>query len=67
MYCTLFPCNECAKVVIQKGIKEIIYEDDKYHDHKEWVASRKMLDLAGVKYRKYVLKNKLIFEKISNE
>lgn len=63
IYCTLFPCNECAKTIIQNGIKEIIFEDDKYHDDDVWVASRKMLDLAGVKCRKYEVKNELIFKK----
>jgi dCMP deaminase len=63
LYCTLFPCNECTKVIIQKGISEVIYEDDKYHDNKEWQASRRMLDLAGVKYRKYEIINKLEFKK----
>ncbi len=62
LYCILFPCNECAKVIIQKGIAEIIYEDDKYHGQKEWQVSRKMLDLAGVKYRKYETVNKLKIE-----
>lgn len=51
LYCTLFPCNECAKTIIQNGIKEVIYESDKYRDDKIWVASRKLFDLAGVKYR----------------
>jgi dCMP deaminase len=64
MYCNLFPCNECAKVIIQKGIKEIVYEDDKYHDTKEVTASRKMFDLSGVKYRKYVPKHNIKFIKI---
>lgn len=63
MYCTLFPCNECAKVIIQKGIKEIIYDSDKYHDDDKCKVSRKMLDLAGIKYRQYNPKNSLIFEK----
>ncbi|MDD5464355.1 MAG: dCMP deaminase family protein [Candidatus Moranbacteria bacterium] len=63
IYCTLFPCNECAKTLIQNGITEVIYEDDKYHDDDIWKASRRMLDLAGVTYRQYVPKNKLIFEK----
>jgi dCMP deaminase len=63
MYCNLFPCNECVKVIIQKGIKEIIYEVDKYHNQKEWIVARRMLDMAGIKYRQYVPKNKLIFEK----
>jgi len=53
IYCTLFPCNECCKTIIQLGVKEIIYADDKYHDTDEWVAARKMLDLAGVTYRQF--------------
>lgn len=53
LYCTLFPCNECAKTIIQNGVKEIVFESDKYHDEDQWVASRKMLDLANVKYRQY--------------
>jgi len=61
LYCTLFPCNECAKVIIQKGIKEVIYESDKYHKTDTWKVSRKLLDLAGIKYRQYVPKNDLIF------
>lgn len=54
IYCTLFPCNECAKTIIQNGITEIIFESDKYHDGDVWVASRRMLDAAGVKYRQYL-------------
>lgn len=53
IYCTLFPCNECAKKIIQNGIKEVIYESDKYHDDEIWVASRKLFDLAGVEYKKF--------------
>lgn len=53
IYCTLFPCNECVKTLIQSGVKEVIYSSDKYHDQSPWIASRKMLDLAGVKYRQY--------------
>lgn len=53
IYTTLFPCNECAKTLIQNGIKEIVYESDKYHDEDVWKAARKMLDMAGVKYRQY--------------
>ena len=62
-YCTLFPCNECVKILIQKGIKEIVYENDKYHDEEIWQAARKMLDLAGVKYRQYIPQYKISFEK----
>ncbi len=53
LYVTLFPCNECAKAVIQSGIKEIIFLDDKYHDTIECRASRRMFDLAKVKYHKF--------------
>ena len=48
IYVALFPCNECAKAIIQCGIKEVIYLSDKYHDTPGTVASRRMLDSAGV-------------------
>ena len=51
LYVTLFPCNECAKLIIQCGIKEIVYISNKYEDSDSFVASRKMFDAAGVKYR----------------
>lgn len=53
LYVSLFPCNECAKAIIQCGIKTIVYEDDKYHDTASTVASRRMLDAAGVRYYQY--------------
>lgn len=53
LYCTLFPCNECAKAIIQNGVKEVIYESDKYKNVDIFIASRKMFDLAGVKLRQY--------------
>ncbi|MCR4280398.1 MAG: dCMP deaminase family protein [Candidatus Komeilibacteria bacterium] len=53
VYCTLFPCNECCKTLIQNGIKEVVYASDKYHDEPVWQAARKLLDKAGVKYRQY--------------
>ena len=52
LYVTLFPCNECAKLVIQSGIKHIIYMDDKYHDTPSSIASRRMFDSANVSYTK---------------
>jgi len=54
IYCTLFPCNECAKTIIQNGIVEVIYESDKYHDVDAFIASRRMLELAGIKLRQYI-------------
>ena len=52
IYVSLFPCNECAKAIIQSGIKEIVYEDDKYADTDSVIVSKKMLTEAGVKLRK---------------
>ena len=52
LYVTLFPCNECAKLIIQSGIKEVVFLEDKYHDELAFVASRKMFDSAKIKYRK---------------
>lgn len=49
IYCTLFPCNECSKILIQLGIKEIYYDSDKYHDDYRWVASRRLLKEAKIK------------------
>lgn len=58
VYTTLFPCNECTKAMIQKGIKEIIYMCDKYAETDSVIASKRMLDSAGVKYRLYDKINK---------
>lgn len=53
LYTTLFPCNECAKAIIQAGIKTLVYECDKYADTPSTKASKRMLDAAGVRYYKY--------------
>ncbi|KNG79084.1 deoxycytidylate deaminase [Mycoplasma sp. HU2014] len=50
LYVTLFPCNECTKIIIQAGIKKVYYSLDKYHDQKEYIASRRMLDAAKIEY-----------------
>ena len=60
LYVTLFPCNECAKAIIQSGIKELVYLSDKYDKTDSNVASKKMLDKCGIKYRKYELKGTTI-------
>ena len=54
LYSTLFPCNECAKAIIQAGIREVVYREDKYADTDAVVASKKMFRLAGVAYRPYM-------------
>ena len=53
MYVTLFPCNECAKAIIQAGIKTLVYDCDKYSDTASVIASKRMLNAAGVRYYKY--------------
>ena len=53
IYVTLFPCNECAKAIIQAGIKTIIYKEDKYPDSPSVRASKRMLNAAGVRYYQY--------------
>ena len=60
VYVTLFPCNECAKAIIQSGIKEIVYMSDKYSDTEGVMASKRMFDSAGVIYRQYIPTNKEI-------
>ncbi|MCX8163054.1 MAG: dCMP deaminase family protein [Candidatus Micrarchaeota archaeon] len=62
MYVALFPCNECAKVIIQSGIKEVIYLSDKYSETDSVKAAKKMFDMAKVSYRqlKTNIKNILI-------
>ncbi len=49
LYVGLFPCNECAKAIIQAGIKEVIYLSDKYANTPSTLASKRMLNSAGVK------------------
>ncbi|XP_058854585.1 deoxycytidylate deaminase [Acipenser ruthenus] len=69
IYVALFPCNECAKLIIQAGIKDVIYLSDKYHDSPEMTASRRLFDLVGIKYTQFVPKhNKIVidFESINH-
>ncbi|XP_026825764.1 deoxycytidylate deaminase-like [Ooceraea biroi] len=54
IYVTFFPCNECAKLIIQSGIKEIIYKSyPKKEGTPKWIASKRMLDDAGVVYSRF--------------
>ena len=53
IYVSLFPCNECAKAIIQSGIRTVIYDSDKYADTPATKASKRMMEAAGVKYRQY--------------
>ena len=51
IYVALFPCNECAKMIIQSGIRTVIYYSDKHKEKISTVASKRMLDMADVTYR----------------
>ncbi|HOG15658.1 MAG TPA: dCMP deaminase family protein [Candidatus Absconditabacterales bacterium] len=64
IYVALFPCNECAKLIIQAGIKEIVYLSDKYDGTDINIASKKMLNSAGIKLTKLDVKDKEILIKL---
>ena len=53
IYVSLFPCNECAKAIIQAGIKTVIYDSDKYANTAAIFASKRMLRAAGVEFIPY--------------
>ena len=53
VYVTLFPCNECAKAIIQSGIKTVVYDSDKYALQPSTIAAKRMFDAAGVRYYQY--------------
>ena len=53
IYVSLFPCNECAKAIIQAGIRTVIYDSDKYESTASTRASKKMFNAAGVRYYQY--------------
>ncbi len=60
IYVALFPCNECAKLIIQSGITEVVYVSDKHADQDIYKASRRMLEMAGIHLRQLVPKEKTI-------
>jgi dCMP deaminase len=60
MYVALFPCNECAKAIIQSGIKKVVYLSDKYFDTPASIASRRILTMAGIELVELKPQNKKI-------
>lgn len=66
IYVSLFPCNECAKAIIQSGIKRIVYESDKYADTETTIASKKMLQAAGIELVQLENTIKVSVEKVKN-
>lgn len=59
LYVALFPCNECAKAIIQSGIREVVYLEDKYAEEDSTKASKRMFDQTGVTYRKFLGNKKI--------
>ena len=60
MYVSLFPCNECAKLIVQVGIREVVFLSDKYHDEDVFVAARRIFDMARVEYHQMTPQHKEI-------
>ncbi len=58
IYVGLFPCCECAKAIIQSGIKKVIYLSDKYSESDSTRASKRMLNAAGVELQQIEIKHK---------
>lgn len=54
LYVSLFPCNDCAKLIVQVGIKEVVYLSDKYAKDSQFVAARRIFDMAGVSCRQLI-------------
>lgn len=60
LYVALFPCNECAKAIVQSGIEKVIYLSDKYQNKDFTIAAKKMFDSSGVEYVKLIPKKNKI-------
>ncbi len=60
LYVTLFPCNECAKLIATNKVAEIVFLSDKYRDSPETQVAKKIFDLAGVRYRPFVISQDLV-------
>lgn len=67
IYVNLFPCNECAKAIIQSGITEVVYNSDKYADVDIFKVSRKLFETAGVILRQYTPKNEIQLKSVTSE
>lgn len=62
IYVDLFPCNECAKEIIQAGISEVVYLSDKYADTESTIASKMLFDECGVKYRQLGMEHRKVLK-----
>ena len=59
MYVTLFPCNECTKLIVQSGIKKVYYLEDKYADQNFTIAAKKIFDNTGIKYEQVFMEENI--------
>lgn len=59
-YVTLFPCNECAKLIASKKVAEVIYLSDKHQDKEHTIVAKKIFDLTGIKYRQMEITDALL-------
>jgi dCMP deaminase len=57
LYVTLHPCNECAKLLIQGGVRQVTFLSDKYRGHDAFVAARRLLEVSGVKVKQMDVKD----------
>lgn len=60
IYVALFPCNECAKIIIQSGIKEVVYLSDKYSFKPEMIAAKRMFNASGITFRQHTPSNQYL-------
>jgi dCMP deaminase len=60
IYVTMFPCNECAKLIIQVGITNVFYLRDSKHGSDSATAARRMFDMVGIKYRQLATRGRRI-------
>lgn len=67
IFVALFPCNECAKAIIQSGIKEVVYISDKYAESESVIASKRMLTSAGVKLTQFKSEKRITISFDANE
>jgi dCMP deaminase len=58
LFTTLYPCNDCAGLIIQVGIKKVYYSDNKYCNTSSCIASKKMFELAGVDTQQIIISQK---------
>lgn len=62
IYSTLFPCNECAKLIIQAGINNVVFLSDKHHTRPNTITARRLFDTANIKYCQLLPKRNIVID-----